>query len=273
VSKTISYPKFELKDTLSKEEKDFFNANGFIHYKNFITRERAQTVSAAIDEKQKVLISKGVSKINGIPIKFGEDENKQPIIQRFLYTSHNVPEVAALYDDSRLQNLKELLPDAGYPRRIGLNEKDGVVANHYVNTETSNYKQLGWHTDVARDFLLGKGLYPMLNIGIYLTDSGPENGGLRTLPGTHKQNAFQTMFKKLQVLNTKEDPDEVSMEAESGDLCIHDGRLWHRVAMSPHIGEKSHRRVMYVSMLSGPADERNSKSKTPFYLRFLKLAK
>ena len=57
MSKTISYPKFELKDTLSKEEKDFFNANGFIHYKNFITRERAQTVSAAIDEKQKVLIS------------------------------------------------------------------------------------------------------------------------------------------------------------------------------------------------------------------------
>ncbi len=73
MSKTISYPKFELKDTLSKEEKDFFNANGFIHYKNFITRERAQTVSAAIDEKQKVLISKGVSKINGIPIKVGED--------------------------------------------------------------------------------------------------------------------------------------------------------------------------------------------------------
>ncbi|MFZ7113901.1 MAG: phytanoyl-CoA dioxygenase, partial [Bacteroidota bacterium] len=117
MSKTISYPKFELKESLSKEEIDFFNENGFIHYKNFITRERAQLVSDAIDEKQKVLISKGIKKINGIPIKFGVDENKQPIIQRFPYTSHNVPEVAALYDDARLQNLKDLLPDAGYQRR------------------------------------------------------------------------------------------------------------------------------------------------------------
>ncbi len=273
MSKTLSYQKFELKDSISNVEIDFFNKYGFIHYKNFISRERAQKVSDAIDDKQKELIANGIKKINGIPIKFGEDENKLPIIQRFPYTSHKVSEVASLYDDKRLQNLKVFLPDAGYPRRIGLNEKDGVVANHYVNTETSNYKQLGWHTDVARDFLLGKGLYPMLNIGIYLTDSGPENGGLRTLPGTHKQNGFQTMFKKLQVLNTQEDPNEVSMEAEAGDLCIHDGRLWHRVAMSPHIGKKSHRRVMYVSMLSGPSDERNSKSKTPFYLRFLKLAR
>ena len=90
---------------------------------------------------------------------------------------------------------------------------------------------------------------------------------------TNKKNCFQDMFKKLQVLNTKEDPNEVSMEAEVGDLCVHDGRLWHRVAMSPHVGKKSHRRVMYVSLLSGPTDERNEKSKTPFYLRFLRLAK
>jgi len=273
VSKTLSYPKFQLGETVTKAEIDFFDKYGFIHYTNFITRERAEKVSSAIDEKQKEIIAKGIKKINGIPIKFGEDENSEPIIQRFPYTSQMVPEVAKLYDDARLQNLKELIPDAGYPRRIGLNEKDGVVANHYVNTGNSNYKQLGWHTDVARDFLLGKGMYPMLNVGIYLTDSNPENGGLRTLPGTHKQNGFQTMFKKLQVLNTKEDPNEVSMEAEAGDLCVHDGRLWHRVAMSPHVGKKSHRRVMYVSMLSGPADERNEKSKTPFYLRFLRLAK
>lgn len=273
MSKTLTYKKFTLGETISQEEIDFFNKYGFIHYKNFIPRERAEKVCLAIDRTQKELISKNIKKINGIPIKFGEDENNDSIIQRFPYTSQQVPEVAALYDDPRLQNLKVFLPKSNYDRRLGLNEKDGVVANHYVNTGKSNYKQLGWHTDVARDFLLGKGMYPMLNVGIYLTDSGPENGGLRTLPGTHKQSNLKTIFKKLQVVNTGEDPNEVSMEAEAGDLCVHEGKLWHRVAMSPHIGKKSHRRVMYVAFLSGPKDVRTEKSKTPFYLRFLRIAK
>ncbi|MBK7573481.1 MAG: hypothetical protein IPI10_18450 [Bacteroidetes bacterium] len=51
--------------------------------------------------------------------------------------------------------------------------------------------------DVARDFLLGKGMYPMLNVGIYLTDSNPENGGGFVLYRDTQTNGFQTMFKKL----------------------------------------------------------------------------
>ncbi|MBK7573482.1 MAG: hypothetical protein IPI10_18455 [Bacteroidetes bacterium] len=87
MSKTLSYQKFELGSQFRRPRVDFFNKYGFIHYKNFITPERAQTVSAAIDEKQKEIIAKGIQKINVIPIKFGEDENSEPIIQRFLHTS------------------------------------------------------------------------------------------------------------------------------------------------------------------------------------------
>lgn len=273
MGKKLNYTKFTLGDTITQEEKDFFRENGFVHYKGFISRERASEVASGIDRVQQEIIDQEVSKINGIPVKFGVDENGKKIIQRFPYTSWKVREVAALYQDPRLQNLGVFLPDSPYPKRLGLKEKDGVVANHYVNAPDSNYKQLGWHTDVAREFALGFKMYPMLNIGIYLTDSNNDNGGLRTLPGTHRDKPWQTLFRKTQVLNTKDDPNEIEMEAEAGDLCLHDGRLWHRVAQSPFFGEKSHRRVMYVAFLSGPKDERTEESKTPLYLRFLNLAK
>jgi hypothetical protein len=273
MGRKLEYRKFVLGETIGPEEVEFFNKYGFIHYKGFITRERAERVARAIDEEKDRMVADGVKKVNGIPIKFGEDEKGNRIIQRFPYTSQRVAEVARLYDDPRLQNLGVFLPDSPYPKRIGLNEKDGVVANYYVNTEHSNYKQLGWHTDVAREFALGFKMYPMLNIGIYLTDSNNENGGLRTLPGTHNDPPRKVLLRKVQVLNTKADPKEVEMEAEAGDLGVHDGRLWHRVARSPHIGARSHRRVMYVAMLSGPRDERNEGSRTPLYHRLLPLAR
>ena len=273
MGKKLSYKKFVLGNTITQEELDFFNQYGFIHYKGFISRTQANVASAAIDRVQQEIIAKGITKINGIPIKFGTDEHGEKIIQRFPYTNCKVKEVAELYTDPRLQNLGAFLPDSPYPKRIGLNEKDGVVANHYVNTPNSKYKQLGWHTDVAREFALGIKMYPMLNVGIYLMDSNNENGGLRTLTGTHTDKSFKVLFRKMQVLNTKDDPNEIEMEAEAGDLCLHDGRLWHRVAKSPHMGEKSHLRVMYVAFLSGPKDERNENSKTPFYHKFLGLAK
>jgi hypothetical protein len=267
------YPKFTLKDFISNEEKSFFQENGFIHYTNFITAETADNVARAIDSKQAELIQKGVQKLNGIPIKFGIDEKGVKTIQRFPYTSQSVPEVAELYNDARLKQLELFLPDTAYPKRIGLNEKDGVVANHYFNSSASGYKQLGWHTDVAREFVLGGKMYTMLNIGIYLTKSGLENGGLRALPGTHKDSPLYVLFRKTQILDVKEDPKEVLIAADPGDLCIHDGRVWHRVAPSPLEGEKSHRRVLYVAYLCGPADVRTTKSKTPFYHRFLGLAR
>jgi hypothetical protein len=273
MGKKLAYKKFTLGNSITKDELDFFNQYGFVHYKGFISRERATKAAQGIDSVQREIIAKEITKINGIPIKFGVDEHGEKIIQRFPYTNCKVKEVAEFYTDPRLQNLGAFLPDSPYPKRIGLKEKDGVVANHYVNTPDSKYKQLGWHTDVAREFALGIKMYPMLNVGIYLMDSNNENGGLRTLPGTHTDKSFKVLFRKMQVLNTKDDPNEIEMEAEAGDLCLHDGRLWHRVAKSPHMGEKSHRRVMYVAFLSGPKDERSEKSKTPFYHKFLGLAK
>ena len=108
----------------------------------------------------------------------------------------------------------------------------------------------------------------MLNVGIHLNDCPFENGGLRVLPGTHNQGLFRLLFRKKYFVDNNPDPHEIGFDIHAGDLSIHDGRLWHRAQGSPHEGEKSRRRVMYVPVITGKYLPKNEKSKTPFYHRF-----
>jgi ectoine hydroxylase-related dioxygenase (phytanoyl-CoA dioxygenase family) len=124
---------------------------------------------------------------------------------------------------------------------------------------------MGWHTDSPRDLFLGKKIMPMLNVGIHLDDCPFENGGLRVIPGTHKQSLFSLLFKKKYFFDTKADPNEVGFDIEAGDLTVHDGNIWHRVQESPFTGEKSKRRVMYIPIITGKYHPRSNKSATPFY--------
>lgn len=263
-----TYQKFTLGSELTEEQIAFFDKHGFIHFENFISPEKVSDIISSVYEVQKSWIANNVEVVNGIPIKYGFDEDGSKIVQRYAFTNQYSSEVSDLLKDARLQSLKTLLPEGA---RIGENEKDGVVFNHYVNVPNSNFKQLGWHTDSARDIFYGSKVLPMLNVGVYLDDSNEENGGLRILPGTHKQKLFDLLFRKTYFFNNNTDKSEVLVRAKKGDLVIHDGRMWHRVAQSPHFGEKSRRRVMYIPVLVGKYQPKNEKSKTPFYLRFQKL--
>ena len=68
-----------------------------------------------------------------------------------------------------------------------------------------------------------------------------------------------------------EDKNEVGIEAEAGDLVIHNGAIWHRVAMSELTGAGSRRITMYIPIICGKQKLKHAYSKTPFYhkLRFL----
>ncbi len=261
------YKKFEFKNSISDEELAFYDRYGFIHYKHFLSPEQVALLNADIDQAQQTVIADNKSFINGIPIKFGKDEHQRAIVQRFPFTNVYAKTVQQLFEEERLKKIHQFIPAKykKYPTRIGLTEKDGVVTNYFINTPHSAYKQLGWHTDVLRDFFMGKKMYPMINVGVYLTNSGFANGGLRILPSTHRQSVMSMLFRKTQVLNKKEDPDEIMIEAEAGDLCLHEGRMWHRVALAPDSGTVSRRRVMYVPLLCGPPDVRTEKSPTPLY--------
>ena len=268
-STNSAYPLFTLGDQLSAEQLEFFEKNGFIHFKNFIAKEK---VKQLLDESVKVQdqwIREDVKSVNGVPIKFGTDVNGKKIVQRFAFLNKQSDLFSNLLKDDRLKSLFDFIAD--HECRIGENEKDGLVFNHYINTENSNYSQLGWHTDALRDIFYGQKVMPMLNVGIHLDNSSTDNGGLRIIPGTHNKGLATLLFKKVYFISHKADKKEVGLNVEAGDLTVHDGRLWHRVAQSPFVGEKSRRRVMYVPIICGKFIPKTEHSKPMLYQRLMTL--
>jgi len=122
-----------------------------------------------------------------------------------------------------------------------------------------------------RDIFQGQKIMPMLNVGIHLDNSTTDNGGLRIIPGTHNKGIGTMLFKKVYFISHKPDKKELGLNVEAGDLTVHDGRLWHRVARSPFTGEKSRRRVMYVPIITGKFVPRDENSKPLLYQRLISI--
>jgi phytanoyl-CoA hydroxylase len=269
--KKFSYPHFTLSNQLTREQIDFFEEYGFLHFKKFINPSAVSEIIKASLEVQEKWVLNNVEKVNGVPIKYGHDVDGTKIVHRFAFLSLHHPVLSEFLRDPRFSALLPLL--GALDARIGEQEKDGMVLNHYVNTENSNFTKMGWHTDALRDVFYGKKIMPMLNVGIHLSTAVPNNGGLRIIPKSHKQGLFDLLFRKKYFLDNNPDPDEIGLAPEAGDLTVHDGRLWHRVAQSALIGEASRRRVIYVPFISGKYQPKNEKSSTQLYQRFARLVK
>ena len=264
------YPKFSLGDVITAEQQSFFDQNGFIHFKDFIKPETVNAIVNASKQVEQRWVENSVEKVNGVPIKYGKDLDGSSIVQRFAFINQQHALFYELSEDPRFRILLSLIGDGA---RLGTTEKDGMVLNHYVNGPESKFTQMGWHTDGLRDIFHGQRLNPMLNVGIHLSSVRPENGGLRILPGTHKQGLYQMLFRKKYFLDNNADALELAITPKAGDLTIHDGRLWHRVAQSNVIGEDSRRRVIYIPIIAGKYQPKKENSPTAFYQRFASLVK
>lgn len=265
----ISSRSFSLEHSLTNEHLHHFQTHGVIQFKQFVDKETVKAFLEEIGNVERYLINHNIDTVNGIPLKFGQDVNGHLFIQRIAFASKYSTILSEFLKDTRLQSLLHLL--APHEGRIGEFEKDGLVVNHYVNTPTSAYTQLGWHTDSPRDLFLGSRILPMLNVGVHLDDCPYENGGLRVLPGTHTQGLFRLLFRKKYFVDNKPDKNEVGFDIEAGDLTVHDGRLWHRVQQSPILGEQSRRRVMYIPIITGAYQPKHANSATPFYHKLARL--
>ncbi len=252
---------FHFNNELTEEQVCFFKTHGVIQFKKFVSADTLQAYISEVENVQAELLRKNITMINGIPLRFGYSSTGEKIIQRIAFASLHSEILSSFLKEKRLQIISELLGSG----RIGEHEKDGMIINHYENTATSTLKNMGWHTDTPRDIFLGRKIMPMLNIGLHLDDCPFENGGLRVLPGTHKQNLFKLLFRKKYFVDNKPDPAEVGFNIEGGDLTIHDGNLWHRVQRSPFVGEKSRRRVIYIPVITGRYEPKHPGSPTPFY--------
>jgi phytanoyl-CoA hydroxylase len=261
--------KFDFGSGLTREQLDYFDNHGVIQFRGFIDRATVANLLREIRAVERYLLTHGTTKVNGIPLKFGRDIDGSLLIQRIAFASQYSLTLREFLRDPRLSALTALLGD--YRGRIGENEKDGLVVNHYVNTPESAFRQLGWHTDSPRDLFLGHRILPMLNVGLHLDSCPYDNGGLRVLSGTHKQGIFRLLFKKKYFVDNTPDKNEVGFDITAGDLTVHDGRLWHRVAQSPVQGENSRRRVMYIPIITGAYQPKTTNSPTPFYHRLASL--
>lgn len=260
----------ELGSTVTPDQRHDFERNGFLHFKRFIGPEAVATIIRAMQEIEERWVREDVQVINGTPIKYGVNTDGRRMVQRFAFASQHHPVLEELLQDPRLRTILQLI---GGDARLGTHEKDGLVINHYVNAEGSNFTQMGWHTDSVRDLFLGKKVGPMLNVGIHLDDQDPRNGGLRLLPGTHKQGVWGMLFHKRYFVDKEADPREVAFDIKAGDLTVHDGNMWHRVQRSSLVGEASRRRVMYIPVIDGAFQPKTQESRTPFYHRFQHLVK
>lgn len=257
---------YELGQSLTKEQLNFFDEHGVIIFRNFLTPEKVTLYLNELKRLEQEWIAEKREKVNGIPLKYGKDVEGNLTIQRLCFSSLFSEPLHQLLQDSRLNALTEFLHP--YEGRIGEKEKDGLVINNYINSPNSTFTQMGWHTDSPRDLFLGQKIMPMLNVGIHLDTCLFENGGLRVLPGTHKQSMIKLLFGKKYFIDNSDDAKEVGFDIQAGDLTVHDGRTWHRVKQSPLVGEASRRRVMYIPIITGKYKPKSEKSKTPFYHKF-----
>jgi phytanoyl-CoA hydroxylase len=256
--------RFQLGDEITLVQRRFLEVHGFLHFANVASRAEVDTVLAELDRVEAQWLAEKRTSVHGIPLFWGKGLAGQPFLQRFAFTSLFSPAISKLVTDPRFEPIRRL---AGDDARIGEDEKDGVVVNRNLNVPGSAYPRLGWHTDGLRDLFYGRMPQQMLNVGLHLDDCDVSNGGLRLIPGSHTQGFRDMCFRKLYFLDHREDPEEIAVEVQAGDLTIHDGRLWHRVAASPKQGAESLRRVMYVPYQTGPHEPKSEASRMPGYHR------
>ena len=254
--------RFTLGETITEEQEAFLEHHGFIVLGEVASPDELDAMLSEVDSIQARWVEEERETVHGIPIFRGCDENGDPFIQRFPFTSCFSPAIHAFVRDERFEPVRRLI---GENARIGDEEKDGVVLNRYINVPGSVHPRLGWHTDGLRDLFYLRKPQRMLNVGLHFDRCTRESGGLRLLPGTHHQGFFSMCFKKPYFVWHRPDDDEIAVETQPGDLTLHDGRLWHRVQESPHTGRASLRRTMYVPYLTDSYQPKNDESGTPFY--------
>ena len=257
--------RFTLGPEITAEQEAFLDMYGFLHFEAVATADEVEALRAEMGRLATLHNEQRTTKVNGIPVFYGRGPGGRRFVHRMPFTSTFSSTIREFVTDDRLDPVRRLVGDDA---RVGESEKDGVVMNRYVNTRGSAYPRLGWHTDGLRDLFYGRMPQQMLNIGLHLDEITPDDGGLRLIPGTHKQGFLSMLLRKPHFVGHKPDRYEICVATKPGDLTIHDGRLWHRVARSSKKGEASLRRTLFVPFLTGPYEPKSSDSPTPGYHRW-----
>lgn len=262
--------RFSLRDRITPLQQAYLDIHGFVVFDRVASVDEVERIKLEAQRVQEQLLSEGRRSVFGVPVWIGRGPEGEPFLQRLAFTSVFSDFIHDFVRDARFEPVRTLI---GEDARIGDREKDGVVLNRYVRTPGSLRPGLGWHTDALRDlFYNWKVPGPMLNVGLHMDRIRPEDGGLRILPGTHRDGFAKMAFRKPYFVWHRPDAREVAVETWPGDLTVHDGRTWHRVQASPHTGARSMRTSMYVPYVCDAYQPKDEHSKPMLYMRLFDAA-
>lgn len=256
--------RFALGAEITEPQRSFLDRYGFLHFEAVASPDEVAMLCSEIERVEARWLAEKRESVFGIPLFFGRNAEGRPFLQRLAFTSVFSDGIREFVRDARFEPIRQLV---GADARVGDREKDGVVVNRYLNVPGSVYPRLGWHTDGLRDLFYGRMPQRFLNVGLHLDACCADNGGLRLVPGSHLQGFWSMCFRKPYFVSHAPDPEEICVETHPGDLTVHDGRLWHRVARSTRTGPASLRRSMYVPYLTGPFEPKDEASPMPAYHR------
>ena len=83
--KKFECPDFVLGDKITDEQYNFFDKYGVIIFRNFLRSETVQLFIDELNRIEKQWLDEGREKVNGIPLKFGKDQNGNKMIQRMCF--------------------------------------------------------------------------------------------------------------------------------------------------------------------------------------------
>jgi phytanoyl-CoA hydroxylase len=262
--------RFRLRDRVTPVQQGFLDVHGYLVFDRVASEEEVARLKDEAARVQDRLLAEGRTQVNGIPVWVGKDPDGNPFVQRLAFTSLFSEWLAAFVRDARFEPVRMLV---GEGARLGDREKDGVVLNRYLRAPGSLRPGLGWHTDGLRDVFYNRRMPgPQLNVGLHLDRIRPEDGGLRIIPGSHRQGLAGLLFRKVYFVSHAPDPEEVAVETWPGDLTVHDGRTWHRVQASPRTGWESLRHSLYVPYVTDAYQPKDETTKTMLYMRVFDLA-
>lgn len=256
---TDATPPWALGDTVPPEQKAFLDEHGYLHFRGVLTADEIEVMRSEIDRVASEWTQRKRKKVKGVPLFYGYDHQGAPFLQRLAYVSCFSERIHAIISDGRFDPIVQLV---GRNARIGHDEKDGTVVNRNMNVRGSIYPRLGWHTDGLRDLFYLRKPKRMLNVGLHFDHVTRADGGLRLIPGTHHQSMVSTATRKMYFVDHRPDNAEIAVETQPGDLTVHDGRLWHRVARSSKTGAQTLRRTMYMPFINDAPNPRTEESKT-----------
>lgn len=226
----------ELDRTFSTGDSDedirgFLDRNGFAVVRDVFHKDELEEIGDALDE----LVPSARPDVKDS--WWTTDRHGTPVPCQMLFLGLHSDYFSSLDRDSRFLRFANIFGHGVRPRAGGQGFQ--LVAKHTGASE--GIVNLPWHNDCG----LGGHpiLCPTLVMGIQLTESNAEVGGLSMLAGSH-----QSSVPRIDPINT--DWPQVLVEAEPGDITLHSSHVLH--AAPPPTGVVKARRTLY-DLMSSPS--------------------